>query len=52
MHWHSCPGSGGLAVPGGVLEQWECVTEGCGLVGNNGGRLTVSLGDPRGLFQP
>jgi len=21
MHWHSCPGSGGIT--GGVLEQWE-----------------------------
>jgi len=28
--WHSCPGSGGVTVPGGVSELWRCGTEGCG----------------------
>ena len=26
--WHSCPGSGGVTVPGGVQEPWGCGTEG------------------------
>ena len=26
--WHSCPGSGGVTVPGGVPEPWGCGTEG------------------------
>lgn len=30
MHWHCCPGSGGVTIPGGVLEPWRCGTEGCG----------------------
>ena len=30
MQWHSCPGSGGVAVPGGVQEPWRCGTEGRG----------------------
>ena len=27
---HSCPGSGGVTVPGGVQEPYRCDTEGCG----------------------
>ena len=30
MRWHSCPGSGGVTVPGGVHRTWRCGTEGCG----------------------
>ena len=30
MQWHSCPGSGGFIVPGGVPEPWRCGTERCG----------------------
>jgi len=30
MQWHSCPGSGGVTVPGGVPEPWRCGTEGRG----------------------
>ena len=29
MHWHSCSGSGGVTIPGGVPELWRCGTEGC-----------------------
>jgi len=29
-HWHSCPGSGGVTVPGGVQRMWRCGTEGHG----------------------
>ena len=28
--WHSCPGSGGVTVPGGVQRMWRCGTEGHG----------------------
>ena len=28
--WHSCPGSGGVTIPGGVPEPWRCGTEGRG----------------------
>jgi len=31
--WHSCTGSGGVTIPGGVPELWGCGTEGCGVVG-------------------
>ena len=27
LQWHSCPGSGGVAVPGGVPQLWGCGTE-------------------------
>ena len=47
MHWHSCPGSAGVTVPGGVPELWECGTEGSG---HDGGGW-AGLGDFRGLFQ-
>ena len=30
LQWQSCLGSGGVTVPGGVLESWRCGTEGCG----------------------
>ena len=45
-------GGVGVTVPGGVQETFRCCTEGCGLVGNIGGRWTVGLDDLRGLFQP
>ena len=28
--WHSCPGSGGVTVPGSVEGTWRCGTEGHG----------------------
>ena len=28
MCWHSCPGSGGVTVPGGVPEPWRFGSEG------------------------
>jgi len=28
MQWHSCPGSGGVTVSGGIQETWRCGTEG------------------------
>ena len=52
MQWHSCPGSGGVTVPGGVPEPWRCGTEGQWLEGNTGGSWTVGLEGHRGLFQP
>ena len=30
MQWHSCPGRGGVTIPGGVPELWVCGTEGHG----------------------
>jgi len=30
LQWHSCPGSGGVTVPGGAPELWGCGTEGGG----------------------
>lgn len=30
LRGHSCPGGGGLTVPGGVWEPWRCGTEGSG----------------------
>ena len=30
MQWPSCPGGGGVPVPGGVQEPWRCGTEGRG----------------------
>jgi len=30
MRWHSCPGGGGVTVPGGGPEPWRCGTEGRG----------------------
>ena len=30
MQWHSCPGNGGVTVPGGVQKPWRCGTEGRG----------------------
>ena len=48
--WHSCPGSGGITVPGGVPELWgwwHCGMWVMGMVGWAG----VGLGDLRGLFQ-
>ena len=27
MQWHSCPGSGGVTIPGGAQEPWRCGTE-------------------------
>ena len=37
---------------GDVQETFRCCTEGCGLVGNIGGRWTVGVDDLGGLFQP
>ena len=30
LQWHSCPGSGGVTITGGVLYLWGCGTEGRG----------------------
>ena len=49
-HWHSCPGSGGVTVPGDVPKLWSCGTEGHGQWAW-GGWAGVGLGDLRGLFQ-
>jgi len=27
MQWHSCPGSGGVTIPGGVQGKGRCHTE-------------------------
>jgi len=35
-----------------VQGMFRCCTEGCGLVGNTGGRWKVGLDDLGGLFQP
>jgi len=57
MHWHSCPGSGGVTIPGGAQELWRCGTEGCGhtwdgliLVMGTVGWAGAGLGDLSGLF--
>ena len=42
MQWHSCPGSGGVTIPGGVPEPWRCGTEGRGY-GHGGGGLGSDL---------
>jgi len=36
-------GGGGVTIPGGVQELWGCGIEGCGLVGDSSGRLTVEF---------
>ena len=41
LQWHSCPGSGGVTIPGGVPDPWRCGTEGCGQWARWGG---VGLG--------
>ena len=45
MQWHSCPGGGGVPIPGGVPEPWRCGTEewSVGMAG--------WVGDLTGLFQ-
>ena len=48
----STQGGGGVIIPGAVQKAFRCCTEGCGLVGNGGGRRMVGLGDFGGLFQP
>ena len=42
VHWHSCPGSGGVTISGGVPEPWRCGTEGHS--GHGGGGLGLGLG--------
>lgn len=42
MCWHSCPGSFGVSVLGGVLEPWRCGPEGRG-------QLALCAGSPEGL---
>ena len=49
MQWHSCPGSGGVTVPGGVQELWRCGTEGRGQWAWRG---VAGVGDRGDLFQP
>jgi len=39
--WHSCLESGGVTIPGGVLESWGCGTEGGGQWGLVGLDLVV-----------
>ena len=51
MQWHSCTGSDGVTVPGGVSEPWGCGTEGRGQWAW-WGWVGVGLGDLGGLFQP
>ena len=47
--WHSCTGSGGVTVHGGV----QCGDVALRAVGSgHGGVGWVGLGDPRALFQP
>ena len=43
---------GTVTIPEGVQGTWRCGTEGRGLVGTNGGKGLVGLGDLRCLFQP
>ena len=52
--WNGLPREvgGGVTVPGGVQETFECCTEGRGLVGNIGDRWMAGLDGLRGLFQP
>ena len=43
--WHSCPGSGGVTVPGGVPEPWGCgnvALQGTGS-GHGGGGLELDF---------
>ena len=42
-HWHSCPRSGGVTIPGDVQELWRCGTEGRGQWARWGG-LGLDLG--------
>ena len=49
LQWHSCPGSGGVSIPGGVEEPWRWGTEGRG---QWWGWVGAGLGDLRGLLQP
>ena len=37
LEW-AIQGGGGVMIPGGIQEGFECCTEGHGLVGNIGGR--------------
>ena len=50
MQWHSCPGSGGVTVPGGVQSCGDVALREVG--SGHGGVGGVGLGDLRGLFQP
>lgn len=43
MQWPSCPGGGGVPVPGGVQEPWRCGTGGHGQWAR-WGRLGLDLG--------
>ena len=45
-------GGGGVTDPGGVQGTFRRCVEGRGLVRTIGGRQTVGLDDPVGLFQP
>lgn len=38
MQWHSCTGSDGVTIPGGVSQLWGCGTEGR-VVGGYGGMV-------------
>ena len=51
LQW-AAQGGGGVAVPGGVQEVFQCCTDRHGLVGNTGGRRMVGLDGLGGLFQP
>ena len=51
MQWHSCPGTGGVTVPGGVQEPWRCGTEGQ-LLWAWWEWVEVGPDDLSGLFQP
>ena len=48
MHWHSCTGSGGVTVPGGVQELWRCGSEGR-VCGHGGDGLVVGIDNLRGI---
>ena len=51
MQWHSCTGSGGVTILGGVPEPWRCDIEGRGQWAW-WGWAGVELEDLGGLFQP
>ena len=51
MQWHSCPGSGGVTIPGGVQEPGRCGTEGRGQW-SWWGWVGFGLDDLSDLFQP
>jgi len=51
LQWAS-QGGGGVTDPGGVQGMFACCVEGRGLVRTIGGRWTVGLDDPVGVFQP